>query len=129
MRTQELIQPSDLYDLLRGQFVEGSPSLLIDIALGRDHSPRDIACAVAKGERAIRTPAWFLREIRKDADEPRVELFAKSYDRWEVNEVASRAAEVTTDLRAALDAFELAARAGMLAGIAPLSDELSGQWR
>ncbi len=129
MRTQELIQPGDLYDLLRGQFVAGSPALLLDIALGRDHLPRDIACSVAHGERAIRTPAWFLREVRESDDEPRVELFAKSDDRWEVNEVASRAAEVAKDLLGALNTFELAARAGNLAELSPLADTLSDQWR
>ena len=67
MRTQELIQPSDLHDLLCAQFVAGSPSLLLDIAEGKDHPPRDIACAVAKGERAIRTPAWFLARFARVA--------------------------------------------------------------
>ena len=129
MRTQELIQPSDLHDLLREQLVPGSPSLLMDIAEGRDHPPRDIACAVATGERAIRTPAWFLRVVRSDPDEPRVELFAKSDDRWEVNEVASRAAEVALELQAALDAFERAAREGRLVEHLPLAESLSNQWR
>ncbi|MBC7855842.1 MAG: sulfatase-like hydrolase/transferase, partial [Pirellulaceae bacterium] len=128
-RTQELIQPGDLHELLRAQLVPGSPSLLLDIAEGRDHPPRDIACAVAKGERAIRTPAWFLREVRKGDDEPRVELFAKSDDRWEVNEVASRAADVAEELKAALDTFEQAAREGRLDELAPLAETLSNQWR
>lgn len=129
MRTQELIQPGDLYDLLRAQFVPGSPSLLLEIAEGRDHPPRDIACAVATGERAIRTPAWFLREVRQGDDEPKIELFAKSDDRWEVNEVASRAADVAEELRASLDAFEHSARDGRLAELASLAETLSNQWR
>ncbi|MBC7853835.1 MAG: sulfatase-like hydrolase/transferase [Pirellulaceae bacterium] len=128
-RTQELIQPGDLHDLLCAQLVPGSPSLLMDIAERRDHLPRDIACAIATGERAIRTPAWFLREVRKGDDEPRVELFAKSDDRWEVNEVASRAAEVAEELKAALDTFEQAALHGRLDGLAPLAESLSNQWR
>ena len=129
MRTHELIQPSDLHDLLRAQLVLSSPSLLLDIAEGRDHPPRDSACAVAKGERAIRTPAWFLRDVRKNGEEPRAELFAKSDDRWEVNEVASRAADITEELKAALEVFEQAARVGRLGELAPLADALSDQWR
>ena len=129
MRTQELVQPGDLHDLLRAQVIPGSPSVLLDIAEGRDYPARDIACAVATGERAIRTPAWFLREVGTGGDEPKVELFAKSDDRWEVNEVASRATEVVADLTAALNTFEQAARAGRLAELSPLAEELSDQWR
>jgi hypothetical protein len=129
IRTQELIQPSDLHDLLRAKFVVGNPSLLLDIAEGKDHLPRDIACAVAKGERAMRTPAWFLREICSGDDEPKVELFTKPDDRWEVNEVASRAAEVVDDLKAALNGFENAAREGGLAELSPLAEALVNQWR
>jgi Sulfatase len=129
LRTQELIQPGDLHDVLRAQLVPGSPSLLRDIAEGRDHPPRDIACAVVRGERAIRTPAWFLREVQKGGDEPKVELFAKSDDRWEVNEVASRAAAVTEELRTALAAFQQAARDGRQAKLAPLAETLTNQWR
>ena len=84
---------------------------------------------MAKGERAIRTPAWFLREVSTSGDEQKVELFAKSDDRWEVNEVASRAAEVVDDLKAALNAFEQAAREGRLPELSPLAEALSDQWR
>jgi len=128
MRTQEVIQPSDLHDLIRAQLVPGSPSMLMDIAEGRDHLPRDIACAVMKGERAIRTPAWFLREVRY-GDEATVELFAKPDDRWEVNEVANRAAAITEELRIALDAFQQTTREGKRAELAPLAEALSDQWR
>lgn len=128
-RIQDLIQPSDLHDLLRAHFVPGSPSLLLDIAEGRDHPPSEIACAVAGSERAIRTPAWFLREVRKGDEEPKVELFAKSDDRWEVNEVSSRAAEVAEELQAALAAFEQATREGSLSKVLPLGEALTNQWR
>ena len=67
--------------------------------------------------------------MRKGAEDPRIELFAKSDDRWEVNEVASRAAEVAEELRAALNAFEQAAREGRLADLTPLVEALSDQWR
>lgn len=129
MRTQELIQPTDLHDLMLAQLSSGAPSLLVDIIEGRDHAPREIACAVAGGEHAIRTPAWFLRESRNDAGEHSVQLFAKPDDRWEVNEVSSRAAEVAEELQAALRAFEQAAIAGRLSEFAPLTEALSNQWR
>jgi arylsulfatase A-like enzyme len=128
MRSQELVQPHHLHDLLRAQFVANTPSLLLDIAEGKDHPLRGIACAVAKGERAIRTPAWFLREVCT-GDDAKVELFAKPDDRWEVNEVASRASEVVDDLKAALNAFENAAHEGRLAELAPLTEALADQWR
>jgi len=133
MRTQELIQPADLHDLVRAPFVPGSPSLLLDIMEGREHLPREVGCAVAKGERAIRTPAWFLRESRnltEDVAAPSdIQLFAKSDDRWEVNEISNRAGEVTEELIAALDAYEKAAREGQLGALSPLAEHLCDQWR
>jgi hypothetical protein len=133
MRTQELIQPADLHNLVQAQFVPGSPSLLLDIVEGREHPPREVACAVARGERAIRTPAWFLRESRRDTDDVAapsdVQLFAKSDDRWEVNEISSRAGEVTEELIAALDAFEKAAHEGQLLALSPPAEHLCDQWR
>ena len=132
MRTQELVQPADLHDLLLAQLVPSSPSILMDIVDGRDHRPREVACAVAKGERAIRTPAWFLREVQSEftgGSATKVSLFAKSDDRWEVNEVSTRAGEVTEELQAALRAFEQAARDGRLANLSPLAEHLCDQWR
>jgi hypothetical protein len=129
MRTQELVQPADLQALLLAQIVPGSASLLSDIVEGREHAPREIVCAVAEGEHAIRTPAWFLRESRNDAGEPSVQVYAKPDDRWEANEVSSRAAEVAEELQAALRAFEQAVTAGRLSELAPLAESLLNQWR
>lgn len=132
MRTQELVQPADLHDLLLAQLVPSCPSILMDIVDGRDHRPREVACAVAKGERAIRTPAWFLREVQSEftgGSATKVSLFAKPDDRWEVNEVSTRAGEVTEELQATLRAFEQAARDGRLADLSPLAEHLCDQWR
>ncbi len=132
LRTQELIQPADLQELLLSQIVPGSFSLLRNIVEGRDYPPREIACAAASGERAIRTPAWFLRQVQGNSTEEkehRISLFAKPDDRWEVNEISSRAGEVTEELLAALDAFHQAADAGMLADLPPQSELLCDQWR
>lgn len=131
-RAQELVQPHDIFELLGGLFSPKQPSVLWDLAEGRVANTRDIACAIAPDERAIRTPAWFLREVRGaglTGEHAAVELFAKPDDRWEVNEIASRAGEVTEQLLAALDEFEGAAREGRLAKLPPLSQALCDQWR
>jgi hypothetical protein len=83
--------------------------------------------AVAPGQRAIRTPAWLLRESRADG-EVRHELFAKPDDRCEANEVSSRCGEIPALLAAELDRFEQAAAAGQLAELAPLPEILRDCW-
>jgi hypothetical protein len=62
---------------------------------------RDRAILVGEGKyRAIRTPAWYLlRPGTATGDaaathDPAVELYAKPDDRWDVNNVADRCAEV-----------------------------------
>jgi arylsulfatase A-like enzyme len=63
---------------------------------------------VARGkheERAVRTAAWMLRQAPLapsggDDAPPAVELYAKPDDRWEANEVASRAPEIAARLLA-----------------------------
>jgi arylsulfatase A-like enzyme len=86
------------------------------------------AVAVAPVQRAIRTPAWMLRESQSSAG-PRYELFAKPDDRWETNEVSSRCGEVVELLAAELDRFGAAARDGALHQPAPLADLLCDAWR
>lgn len=132
LRTQEIAQPADLHDLLLSQFVPETSALLLAIAEGRDHLPREIACATASGERAIRTPAWFLREVQgisAEEREPRISLYAKPDDRWEVNEISNRAGEVTEELLAAMHAFSQAAGTGTLADLLPQAELLCDQWR
>ena len=71
------------------------------IANDRADALRDrIVICGAGGERAIRTPAW-LCSLSAD-DPPRVRLFAKPADRWEVNEVSDRAAPIAAALQAAI---------------------------
>jgi hypothetical protein len=63
-------------------------------------------------ERAIRTPAWLLRQppataTANESDaSPAVELYLKPDDRWEANEVANRMPEVAARLLAVLDQDE-----------------------
>ena len=74
--------------------------------------------AGSHGQRAIRTPAWYLRA----GLDP--ELFAKPDDRWEINNVASRCQEVVECLQDALTQYELALPAGRIADLPPLGDVL-----
>ena len=81
--------------------------------------PRDRLCVVGgKGQRAIRTPAWYLRA----GLEP--ELFAKPDDRWEVNNVASLCQEVVEGLQEALTQYELTLPDGRISDLPPLDDVL-----
>ena len=136
LRTQQLVQPHDLFELLRALIVPRDSaalgSVLLSIAQNREHPSREVACAIGKGERAIRTPAWFLREVESNSQREGAalhELFAKPDDRWEVNEVASRAPEAAESLIALLNAFEQVAREGELADLPPLAESLCDQWR
>ena len=93
-----------------------SPSMNVSYALGQD-------------ERAIRTPAWFLRQANRDGS-PAFELFAKPDDRWEANEVSSRCGDVVELLAAELQRFhDAAAAGGQPSSPAALPDELCDIWR
>jgi arylsulfatase A-like enzyme len=58
---------------------------------------RDHLRLQSKHDRAIRTPAWYLRESEV-AGETKRELYVKPDDRWEVNDVADRLPEITAQL-------------------------------
>jgi hypothetical protein len=71
-----------------------------------------------KGERAIRTPAWFLRAAGDG------ELFVKPDDLFEVNDVANRCLEVVEGLQQARVHYEQSLHSGSLADLPPLEDVL-----
>jgi hypothetical protein len=87
-----------------------------------------LAVATARSERAIRSPAWFLRESQTADGTPRRELFAKPDDRWEANEVSSRCVEEVEQLAAAGDKFERYA-AGETPSLSPLAEILTDTGR
>lgn len=128
-RAQAMAQPADLAATLAEwlQFPAlpdiWGRSLLPFVA---DESwPRDRAVAVHGGERAMRTPAWFLR--RPSADESagetlHGELYVKPDDQWEVNEVSDRLPDVAEQLAAALESFEQAVAANDESQLAPLPE-------
>ena len=132
-RSLSIAQPHDVFSLIVescGWLAEQSDCGSGLLSHLHNDTPPAPHAAVASGpaQRAIRTPAWFLREVRA-AGEPGYELFAKPDDRFEANEVSSRCGEVVELLAAELDRFESAARAGRLAESAPLAELLCDLWR
>jgi len=125
-RSQALVHPPDLWaTLLDWSWMTDLPdapaakSLLPLIRQEVDDWGRDRLCIVDGGaERAIRTSAWYLR----DAASP--ELFAKPDDRWEVNDVADRCADLIEPLRQAFDRYEEALRSNQFAHPPPLDEIL-----
>jgi arylsulfatase A-like enzyme len=81
-----LHQPIDLYALIRATMQSDRTSDVTDV----DHA---FVASSAPGELSLRTTHWFYRRSRGGDDEVQ-ELYAKPDDRWEVNEVSQRAAEV-----------------------------------
>ena len=77
-----------------------------------------LVIAGAGQERAIRTPAWYLRKTESP------ELYVKPDDFWEVNDVAVRCQEVVECLLDAADRFEQTIYGGSVADLPALSDVL-----
>ena len=125
MRSQAIVQPQSVFATIAGSPPGRDLSRLL---AGEPLECGDCAVATAKDQRAIRTPAWFLRQSKCDG-EMRSELFAKPDDRFELNEIALRCGEAAELLAARLDEFESAARAGGLAELPPLAELLADVWR
>lgn len=92
IRTQELVQPSDLFATL----TDAKRSLL---RLVREEGflSREFIQTSGPEQRLIRTAAWQLRAVR-DGEEEICELYAKPDDRHEFNDVASRAPQIVGQL-------------------------------
>lgn len=120
-RSQALARPADLPGtLLEWLGLDGRrlgtpcvPSLL-GIVRGEFDAIREAMLMVSRHDRAIRTPAWHLRQ--PDAGPP--ELYAKPSDRWEVNEVARLLPDIAIGLQAALAELEQADEGSMLSPLA-----------
>ncbi len=124
-RSQELVQPPDLYPtwlhLLAGQqtppqlaAADLTPIIRDEQSVWRDR----IGLSGHDGRRALRTPAWYL------AAGAECQLFAKPDDRWEVNDVADRHADVAERLLETLADYEAQLPSATLDGAAPLDDVL-----
>jgi len=124
-RSQALVQPADLWATLLDAWgidpLPASPTGASLLPLLREQGTieRDHVCSIGDaGQRAIRTPAWYLRQ------EGRPELFAKPDDRWEANDVAARCGEVVECLEEAAEQYRQAVAAGSTADLSPLADVL-----
>jgi len=126
-RSPALVEPADLWATLGELLLPDPPpprptarSLLTLLHEQQPAQPwRDRLAIVGRGgQRALRTPAWYLRTDEK------VELYAKPDDRWEVNDVADRCQEVVDLLLEALDQFALVVGSGRPAEFAPLEPVL-----
>jgi arylsulfatase A-like enzyme len=124
-RSQALVEPADVWATLLDWWkicpAPPAPSAgsLMPIVRQEVATRRDRLCIAGRhGERAIRTPAWYLRL----AAEP--ELFAKPDDRWEVNNVADRCREIVECLRDALAQYEQTLHCGQVTDLPPLSEVL-----
>jgi arylsulfatase A-like enzyme len=123
-RSQALVEPADLWATLLDRWkivVPPSPTATSLMPLVREEPAptRDRLVVAGRGqERAIRTPAWYLRTTEPP------ELYAKPDDLWEVNNVANRCQEVVECLLDAADQFEQAIYSGTLAELPPLNDVL-----
>jgi arylsulfatase A-like enzyme len=129
-RLSHLVGPSDLFATLADWCELDAPltspwAAASLIGLTDDlPPPRDRVCLASPdgftGQRAIRTPAWYLRQAPGEAPE----LYAKPDDRYEVNDVATRCQAEAELLAQALDETLAAARAGTLGGLPSLDDSL-----
>jgi arylsulfatase A-like enzyme len=133
MRSQRISQSHEVYPLIAESCGwqtgrdQASGGIVREFRGDELHS-LSLTAAIGPGQRAIRTPAWFMRQSHQHG-ETRRELFAKPDDRWEGNEVSSRCDIIVELLAAELDRFEAAARDGRLAETAPLAEPLCDTWR
>jgi arylsulfatase A-like enzyme len=129
-RLQRIVQPHQLHDLIGqtcGWLSKREPVGPTSFEfLMRGHP--DAAYAAHGDQRAVRTPAWFLRELVRESKRT-YELFAKPDDRWEANEVSSLCSDVVELLAAELDRFCEASATGQVAPVSALADRLCDIWR
>ena len=136
-RSQALVEPADLWATLLDWWgvsrAPPSPSAvsLMPIVRQEIDLQRDRLCIAGRhGERAIRTPAWYLRAAARPFGGARslptdgMELFAKPDDRWEVNNLSGRCHEVVECLRDALVQYEQTLHWCQVTDLPPLSEVL-----
>lgn len=79
----------------------------------------------ASEESYFLTPGWALRSVRREEGaEPQRELYAKPDDRWEVNEVSTRAVEECEEMAKGAAAIEQAISEGRRDAVGELSEAL-----
>jgi hypothetical protein len=108
-RTQAMVEPADLWATLldwhglSDQARSPTGRSLLPLARGESQSLRDrLGIAGLGGERAMATPAWYLRVAAN------AELFTWPDDLWQVNNCADRCGQVVEELRKVLAQYEQA---------------------
>jgi hypothetical protein len=127
-RTQHLFQPRDLPPAVAAWCSLREDSDLLAVAQGRLVVARELALARSAGQRALRTPAWFLREDLREAELIR-ELYVKPDDRFEVNEIASRGGEIVDQMLTQLAEAENQRGTGQPLALLPELEPLRNLWR
>ena len=124
-RSQALVEPSDVWATLLDWWntvpAPDSPTGKSLLPVVRDEVAvlrQRLALRGEGAERAIRTPAWYLRQSETQ------ELFAKPDDLWEANSVTERCEEVVDALRQDLDAYAQSLTTGRPQQLPPLDDFL-----
>jgi arylsulfatase A-like enzyme len=124
-RSQALVEPSDLWaTLLDCWNTAPSPysptgKSLLPIVRDEVSTLRQRLALRGDGtERAIRTPAWYLRQSETQ------ELFAKPDDLWEATSVTERCQEIVDALHQDLDAYAQSLTTGRPLQLPPLDDLL-----
>lgn len=136
-RSRALVEPADLWaTLLEWYGVSDRPPTpsarsLLPIVRHEVEALRDRLCIAGNGtDRAIRTPAWYLRLAAGpfggtcSCPADGMELFAKPDDRWEVNNVSDRCHEVVECLQDVLHQYEQTLGSGPVSDLPPLSEVL-----
>ena len=96
-----------------------------DLLAGQNGEPPSrprCAFAVGSGERAVRTPGWFMRQFQSDPSA----LYVKPDDRWEVNEVADRCGDIPQQLTELIAQFDETVNASEPQPLPVLAPELIG---
>jgi arylsulfatase A-like enzyme len=136
-RSQALIEPDDLAMTLSEWWQLPQPALggplarsLLPLVRDEVTAVRDRICiAGASGQRAIRTPGWFLRwagSVPVPGDDPAAShwLYAKPDDRFEMNDVADRCPDIVEALERGWNELVEAARTGSSSPLTALPAEL-----
>ncbi len=96
-RSQALVVPADLpgtlaewLDWPAEPFAGAGHSLMPVVRWQASGVRQCVVLRSGRHEWAVRTPAWHLR-VGGAEESPRIELYAKPSDRWEVNDIADRA--------------------------------------
>jgi arylsulfatase A-like enzyme len=123
LRSQALVQPADLFATIADAAGWSTHEVITNQSLlrlvrGEETNQRMMAVAAAARQQVIRTAAWQLRVVMSDEGD-RLELFVKPDDRFEINDVASRAPDIVHKLLEAAQPPQLE----------HLPEELISPWR